>query len=546
MPARSKRIYRSESPRRITGSLTVVQAQRAESNTSRQTAFTDEFLTMAANAATIVIPPPYNVELLFSMIEKSNMLRQCIDAYVTNTVGTGWEIDAAGRGREMNAGEQDELQSFIEYANTDESLTSVMKRVMRDRESVGFGFHEIIRDITGNIALLRYCPAAFTRLCGKDETEIKVTVRIMRGRRVSEITEYRRFRRYVQIVNGRQTFFKEYGDPRRMDYETGAFEGQDGFDPKRVATEIYHWRLPSNESYGVPRWINQLPSIIGSREAEEVNMRYFEDNTVPPMMLLVGGGRLTKASYQELTKALNTSAVGKERQNRIMLLEAVGEGDSFDKNGSPIDLKVERLADSRQSDGLFSKYDDSNMAKVRSSFRLPPITVGMSQDVNFATASTSAFVAESQVFAPARDEIDEVLNMKFVWGSAGLKLTTVKLVSRTPSITSPEMVIKTMTALNVMGALTPRMAQEMANKVLQSEITPYPKKGQEGWEEWMDKPIVFASIDAAADARNADGINPDTGEPVESQEGQAIKDPETKKVEKTGNVGAKRPKNGQQ
>lgn len=139
--------------------------------------------------------------------------------------------------------------------------------------------------------------------------------------------------------------------------------------------------------------------MIGSREAEEVNMRYFQDNTVPPMMLLVGNGRLTQQSYRELTRALNEEDVGQRRQNKIMLLEAVGEGDSLDGKNSSIDLKVEKLSDTRQSDGLFKAYDEANMAKVRSAFRLPPITVGMSQDVNFATASTSAFVAESQVFS---------------------------------------------------------------------------------------------------------------------------------------------------
>jgi PBSX family phage portal protein len=506
---------------------TVFQIKRADSDSSRQIAFNDEFLTLAANAgAQVVMPPPYTVGRLFEIIDQSNMLRQCIDAYVVNTVRTGWEPGSLYRGQEMNLAEQIELESFIEHANSEESLVDVMEKAERDKESVGFGFVEAIRDAMGNVSLLRHAPSLYTRLCPKYPKEVLIEYTIQRGRRVSAVREWRRFRRFVQIVNGQWVYFKEFGDPRRMDYLTGAFENEINFNPARLATEIIHLKNPSAEPYGVPQWINQLPSILGSREAEEVNMRYFQDNTVPPMMLLVGGGRLTAKSFNELNRALN-SDIGKDRQNKVLLLEAVGEGDGLGDKSSTIDLKVEKLSDTRQSDGLFRAYDEANMAKVRSSFRLPPITVGMSQDVNFATASTSAAVAESQVFAPARDKRDGWLNKLLVNGPFGLGLKTCKLVSRTPSITSPEMLVKTLTALNVMGAVTPRQAQKVANKTLQVELEPYPEKGEAGYEEWMDMPIpLFIQ--------------------AKTHEQQAAKDEETKEIEEDGDVGQKAPKNGEQ
>lgn len=515
---------------------TVFNITRSDSSVSRQIAFNDDFLSLASSAgAVVVLPTPYNVVRLFDLIEQSNMLRQCIDAYVTNTVLTGWEVESAARGRVVDAGEKVELESFLEHANSEESLTDVMEKVTRDRESVGFGFLEVIRDISQEVSLLRYAPALYTRLCAKDPTEMLVEYSIQRGRRVTSVREFRRFRRFIQIVNGQYVWFKEFGDPRKMDYSNGAFEGQSGYDARRQATEIIHFKNPSNEAYGVPRWISQLPSVIGSREAEEVNMRYFQDNTVPPMMLLVGNGRLTSQSYQELTKALNEDGIGAPRQNKIMLLEAVGESDSLDGKNSTIELKVEKLTDTRQSDGLFRAYDEANMAKVRSAFRLPPIVVGLSQDVNFATAATSAFVAESQVFGPERSKIDGTLNKLLVQGRNGFRMSTVKLVSRIPAITSPEMMIKTLTALNVMGAVTPRSAQLAANKVMQVELPQYPKKGEEGYEEWMDKPIIFST---------KTGADPNGG--TATHDGQAVKDDDTKALEASGNVGQKQPKNGEQ
>lgn len=473
---------------------TVFGVKREEGNTSKQVRAIDEFTgyVLSTNGA-LVLPTPYNVARLYELREQSNMLAQCIDAYVTNIVLTGWEVDKLYRDREANEGEGFELQSFIDNPNVDQSLVDVMSEVVRDRETVGFGFMEVIRDRVGRISLLRHASAVYTRLAVKHPKAVEVSYAITRGRRVTYVTEFKRFRRFIQIAAGETRWFKEFGDPRKMNGTTGLFEGEAGYKPGDEATEIVHFKLPSVEAYGVPRWINQIPSIIGSREAEEVNMRYFQDNTVPPMLLMIGNGRLSSDSYRELNNQLNSEGIGKERQHKILLLEAIGEGESVDGRSANIDLKVEKLTDSRQSDGLFKAYDEGNMAKVRSSFRLPPVVVGMSQDVNFATATTSVFVAESQVFSPERSLLDGMLNRLLINGINGLQLTTAKLTSRTPSITSPEMVIKTLTALNIMGAITPASAQQVANTLLQTELTQYPKKGEKGYEPWMDKPLVLTT-----------------------------------------------------
>lgn len=531
---------RPSGSRGLEARMSVFQVSREDSNVGRQLINYEEFGGLINSmGGTMALATPYDTPRLFEIINQSNMIQQCIDAYLTNTVQTGWEVGESSRGLKFDEGEAMELQSFADNANTEESLAKVMSKIIWDREAVGYGFKEVIRDMVGRVSLLRHCPSLNTRLCTLHPEYVQVTTEIKRGRRTATVVEMRRFRRYVQIVNGKQVWFREFGDPRRMDYTNGAFEGEPGFNPANNSTELKHYRLHSNDAYGIPRWIAHLPSILGSREAEEFNMRYFQDNTVPPMFLTVGGGRLTQASYRELSRALSMS--GTSKQNRIMLLEAVGEGDSLDGKSSAVDLKVEKLADQRPSDGLFKEYDQANMAKLRSAWRLPPITVGMSQDVNFATASTSAFVAESQVFAPAREEIDETLNKTLVNNPRGLNLRTVKLVSRTPAITSPEMVLKTLTALNVMGAVTPRAAQRIANTVLQSELDEYPEQGETGYEDWMDKPIIFASIDAAAESQKLAAEMQ-----AKTHEEQAIKDQKTKETEEDGDISADVPKHGEE
>ena len=483
--------------------------------------------------AGLIISPPYNIDNLKRVYEKSNTLGQCVAAMVTNVTMYGYQAVPITENTEPDPAEREELQSFIDYANTEQSLRTVMSLVEYDYERYGFAFLEVIRDQQNRISLLRHCPAFNTRLLRKDARTIKVQHSIKRGRRQAEIVEFRRFRRYVQTVGAQRTYFKEFGDPRLLDYQNGEYESREHRVPiARRATELIHFKQPSDDVYGIPRWVNQLPSILGSRESEEVNLRYFEDNTVPPMLLSVAGGRLTRQSFNDLQRLLTEQSLGKDRQNQILLIEAVAENEGLDGKGT-VSLKVDKLADVRPQDALFTEYDQNNQTKVRSAFRLPPVVIGMSQDINYATANVSTFVAETQVFSPERAAKDEILNNLLVNGPQGLNLKTVKLVSRGPAVTNPEQVVKAMTALNVMGAITPRDAVTVANQELQLRLPQYPAENEEGWEPWMDAPLSL-------EMKRKGGSTKPPRDNIE----QDFKDEDIKEIEEDGDIGFKQPEHG--
>jgi PBSX family phage portal protein len=504
----------------VTAKVTSIGVYAKRADTSRQVEQEDVFSSSVEGQAALI--PPYDPRFLFQCIERNNMLKQCIAAMVTNTALCGFDIAPTEPDKEPDDSEAEELQSFIDSANSEESLTTVHAQIADDYESVGYAFLEVIRDRKKRPTIWRRAKAIDTRLMPKDLELQEVTYDVLRGRRIAYVTERRAFRRYVQIINGKSRYFREFGDQRQLNMDTGSY----GPCPEPLqATEIIHIRQNSNDPYGVPRWINQLPSILGSRESEEVNLRYFQDNTIPPMILSVSGGRLTAQSYRELKDILEKQGIGAERQHKIILIEAVPEREGLDDKGT-VTLRIDKLTDARQSDALFAGYDDSNQAKIRSSFRLPPVAVGLSQDVTFATANVSAFIAESQVYLPQRNIYDEIYNKRIVNGEPGLGLKTCKLVSMVPLASSPDTIIKSMTALNVMGALTPRMANELGNQLLQVDLEPYPEEGEEGYEEWMDLPIALTLKTGNTHAE------------------QSLKDPTTKGVEDSGDISQKQPEHG--
>lgn len=507
----------------------VISVPVKRNDVSRQIDYKSPFDEYVGDGSNTILPPPYTPERVSTVIEESNILPQCIDCMVTNIAMYGYEtVPAPGyHEHEVDPKELSLLNSFITQANTTQGLMEVAEARTRDYERIGYSFLEVIRNRTGKVTMVRHAPSFITRMTGRTSEPQIITERLKRGDTYLEVKTIKRFRKFVQMNGNLRVYFKEFGDPRDMDYRTGEYATQEKPVPKDMrATEILHEKQTSDDPYGVPRWVSQLPGILGSRESEEVNLRYFEDNTVPPMIISVSGGRLTAQSFRNLEDLLQRRAVGKDRQHKILLLEAIAE--SVDLEGSTnVSFKIDKLADARQSDGLFSEYDKFNADKVRSAFRLPPVLIGSAENHTYATANTSSFIAEMQVFLPERMKHDAFLNANLINHPAGLGLKTAQLKSKAPPLTNPEKLVQAFTAFNVMGAITPRDSVDLCNDVTQVKLPQYPSEGEEGYEPWMDKPSILLRT-------------------VKTHDEQSAKTQEIKDTEADGDITTKNPEHGQE
>ena len=156
----------------------------------------------------------------------------------------------------------------------------------------------------------------------------------------------------------------------------------------------------------MPRWINQTPSVLGSRKAEELNLSFFNSGGIPPVLVIVEGGELTTRVRENLQQYLWNNQASK---HQAAIVEAHQTGGDLNSTNN-VRIKVERFGAEKQRDSMFENYDDKCERRVRSSFRLAPIFVGRTEEYNFATAFASYVVGEAQVFKPERNEFDEVIN----------------------------------------------------------------------------------------------------------------------------------------
>lgn len=523
-----------------------------------------------------VITPPYDPETLAILFENASSLRQNVDAYVTNIDAFGHrfepviDLDAsdadlrianaliverqrkkadprfrddpevqalatpptpeevAAKKAEVTEHmrlERSRLETFFDFCCVDLSFVTLRRRTRQDIEVMGNGYWEVLRDGGGDIVQLVYLPGFTMRLLPLELALVEVDVNL----KISEIAfdmmkVRRRFRRYVQVFEQQVVYFKEFGDPRVLSRKTGRFyrsvdeliaaDATDG-----PATEILHFKLHNARSaYGTPRWIGNLLAVLGSRQAEEVNFLYFENKSVPPLALLVSGGRLSAQSVPRIESYIENHIKGKRNFHKILVLEAEpAGGTSLDHTGR-MKIELRPLTNAQQSDATFLNYDERNADKVGQSFRLPRLLRGDIRDFNRSTSDSALSFAEMQVFQPEREEFDFIINRKIL---ADMGIRFWRLRSNSPVTRDPAAMADIVRGLVNANILTPEEGRMLASDVFNREF----KKISASWVK-QPVPLTLAGI-------------PPTPEPESTLVG-----PEVQKDDRAGQLPGRRRRHG--
>lgn len=541
---------------------TVVGADRVEKADAQSTSDPNDADAFSAFANDF-IEPPYRPDDLCRLFEHANSLRQNVDAYATNIDSFGHVFepvidlreaggremvtddlylrkDIAARGGDVGAialmtppsteeieaeilqirynmrVEKARVESFFEHCVADESFVSLRQKRRGDLEVTGNSYWEVIRNDVGELSQFQHMPSRSVRVSTFKSESIGIEQDVRIGTLTfRKETFRRRFRRYIQIGGKDQkVYFKEFGDPSIVSSKSGksyaTVEVMNAEEPAASAAgEVMHFKIHSvrNGAYGVPRWIGNLLSVMGSRSAEEVNFAYFENKSIPPMAILVSGGRLGGESVKRIQDFVEVQIKGKKNFHKILVIEAetsagaIGLGD----NASSMRVEIKQLTDAQLKDGLFLQYDAANMDKVGMGFRLPRLLRGDIRDFNRASAQSALEYAESQVFVPERNEFDFIIN-RFILPILGIKHWRFKSLG--PRLSDSEDWGNMITKLTTAGILTPADAREIAGKKVLSHDLPIIDA------DWTKQPMALTIAGVGADMA-MDGIIPtaDTVEP---------------------------------
>ena len=426
----------------------------------------------------VVIEPPFNPLVLASLVTRNNILQQCITTMEVNIDGTGHtfelldpeedkktgdaDVDSGPEqgieGKQVDGGESEDpklpvakvlkfapignellgepapttlgaipsddempeevdkekemLEHFFDEPFPGMSFVTLRRKLRVDLEATGNAYMEVIRNLKGEVVFLRHLESVMMRLVKLDApTDVNVTV--MRGE--TEITAVlpMRERRYCYKVGANLVFYRDFGSSRKINKKTAAWIEEDdkNVDQSLIGSEVIHFTVNKDfrTHYGLPRWINNLPSVLGSRKAEEYNLEFFDSGGIPPAVMFIQGGALVGGVKEQLQHFLSGKA---SQKHRAAIVEVTSTSGSLDSAGS-VQVKTERFGSS-VTDFMFQKYDDQTKEHIRTSFRIPGVLIGISNDYNLATSISALKSAEAQVFQPERFEFDEVINKKIL------------------------------------------------------------------------------------------------------------------------------------
>ena len=125
-------------------------------------------------------------------------------------------------------------------------------------------------------------------------------------------------------------------------------------------------------------------------------------------------------------------------------------------------------------------YDERNIDKVGSSFRLPRLLRGESKDFNRATAEWVLRFAEEQVFEPERDHFDFLMNRLL----ADMVIRFWRFRSQAPVTRDPGRMTEMVERLVRVGVLTPEEGRELAGDIFNREFR---KLG----DDWTSRPLIL-------------------------------------------------------
>ncbi len=430
------------------------------------------------------IPHPIDMRGLKMLVDNSTILPQCIRAYKSNIAGFGISVkyaeDYEDETPEMKA-EWDVLKQIIALLNMDMQTKEVFENVIRDRETYGISYCEVIRNQAQEVVELQFIV---------DTPSIDMTYPLQpyvdmeyfyKGTAISRKKKFRKFRQNVGV---KTVYFKEFGDPRIMDKRSGKYIGEtdEAIEIDDQANEIIEFRIGSMP-YGEVRWIGQVLTVDGNRKAEVLNNNYFRHGRHTPLMILVKGGTLSDTAFTKLQEYME-AIEGERGQHAFLVLETdtLETTAAFAEQKLP-EVEIKDLASILQKDELFQEYQENGRKKTQSAFLLPDLYVGYTTDFNRATSQTAMEVTEKQVFQPERASLAWTVNQKLL---NGYRFRYVEVQFDEPDITNPDDIQKMLNITERAGGLTPNTAKELTYEVL----------GKDGCEDyngdWGDIPLAYA------------------------------------------------------
>lgn len=333
-----------------------------------------------------VIHPPYNLDYLAKLFEKSSPHAAAVKAKVNNIAGLGYDFVESAKTKELiDDTDTDEaklkklrkklskmkaeLQTWIDGCNAEDDFLETLKKVWTDYETTGNGYLEVGRKTNGQIGYIGHIPST--------------TMRIRRRRDG-----------FVQLIANEATFFRNFGDKKT--------KNPIGNDPR--PNEVIHLKKysPTNGFYGIPDIIAALNAVTGNEFSSRFNLDYFENKAVPRYVIVIKGGTLSSQAQQNILEFFQSTLKGKNHRTLYVPLPAEEEGKKVSFEMKPVETGTQ--------DSSFNNYRRGNLNEILMAHGVPITKVSMGEaNVPLAASRDADKTFKEQVCRPEQKVLENKL-----------------------------------------------------------------------------------------------------------------------------------------
>lgn len=337
------------------------------------------------------VVPPYNLDYLAELYEKSSWNYAAINAKTANVCGLGYEL-APTRAIEEKISDLDSeekikkarnklsrlktyLYGWIDSLNNYDLFIQSVTNMYIDYQATGNGYLEIGRISSGkdqgSIGYVGHIPSS--------------TMRVRRNRDG-----------FVQMVDGQIRFFRNFGDEDTEDPL--------GIDPN--PNEVIHFKKysPKNTYYGVPDVVAALGAVAGNEFSSRYNLDFFEHRTAPRYLIISKGASLSTTAQTQLMEFLQSDLKGKNQRSVYIPLPP-------DRGDAKSEIKFEAVENGIQ-DSSFDNYQVSNRDEILAVHRVPLSKLGVSSASGGSVAAATDLdkTFKEIVCRPEQDILEKKIN----------------------------------------------------------------------------------------------------------------------------------------
>jgi len=386
-----------------------------------------------------VIEPPVSLNFYDELARSDPVLYACIEVKAVNIAQQGyrlrprWELavldqslapmmkrpeESATLDDKLEK-ERERIETWLDSAMPDSSFPDILAQMIRDKEALGQGYIEFSRG--GNELDGMYLVKGVTlRILKSEDGYMQI-----RGGKRKVFTKYtadNKERRRSVLLHGQKEdtstkgvnkkvipVITEWGTkgkgiPQHL-FKAEPVDWAEGDKVAETINELYCLKKGTTQDtpYGVPSALPALKEILGSYYASQFNVSYFENSTVPRMIIIIKGGELSdevKIAIQNWMETQNSV----DALNQILLISLP------DPN---VEITFEHASVSQLQDAGFGDYSDRCAERIRIAYSVPQSMMASLLGINRSVSEEANWRFLANVVRPEQRKIEALFNYIF-------------------------------------------------------------------------------------------------------------------------------------